>query len=49
LPSTSALFKKPTPSSTMHCSDAGSPLSIFSRSTTQACFWMKSSLVLVGT
>ena len=38
LPSRSALFRKFTPSMMTHCSVAGSPLSIFARSTTQACF-----------
>ena len=44
----SALLRKFTPSMTTHCSVAGSPLSIRFRSTTQACFWMTSSPVLVG-
>jgi hypothetical protein len=33
-----ALFRKFTPSMIKHCSVAGSPLSIFVRSTTHACF-----------
>jgi hypothetical protein len=49
LPSMSALFRKFTPSMTRHCSVAGSPFSIFARSTMQTCFWITSSPVLVGT
>jgi hypothetical protein len=37
-PSTSALFRKFTLSTMMHCSRARAPTSIFARSTTQACF-----------
>ena len=55
LPSTSALFRKFTLSMMTHCSVAGSPRSIFARSTTHACFCVaivseiRSSPVLVGT
>ena len=49
LPSRSALFRKFTSSMMKPCSVAASPLSIFARSTTQACFWITSSPVLVGT
>ena len=55
VPSTSALFRKPTSFMTTHCSVAGSPLSIRARSATHACFWVAMvseiglSPVLVGT
>ena len=54
-PSTSALFRKFTFSMITHCSVAGSPFSIFVRSTTHACFCVtivseiRLSPVLVGT
>jgi len=37
-PSTSAVLRKLTPSITTHCSVAGSPFSMLTRSTTQTCF-----------
>src|SRR6266404_5190589 len=37
-PSRSALFRKFTPSTIMHCSVAGSPSSMWRRSTAQVCF-----------
>ena len=48
-PSTSALFKKFTPSIINPCSVASSPFSIFTRSTTKACFCTTRSPVLVAT
>jgi hypothetical protein len=43
----SAGLRKFTPATTTHCSVALSPWSMRARSATQACFSMKSSLVLV--
>ena len=47
-PSRSAVFRKFTPGTMMHCSVASAPRSIMRRSTTQTCFSMTSSPVLVG-